>query len=90
MQLYGSFLEDVDELNLKLWYEQTIQESVIASVLYRCGFEPDENYFDFSKLYNFNTPETIVQLGKTTSDMAETILREIEISVKTIEREQEN
>ena len=34
-------------------------------------FEPDENYFDFSQLYNFNTPETIVQLGKITNDMAE-------------------
>ncbi len=86
--VYGSFLEDVDELNLRVWYEETIKESVIATVLYRCGFEPDENYFDFSQLYNFNTPETIVQLGKTTSDMAETILREIELSVKAIEREQ--
>ena len=48
----------------------------------------DEADFDFSQLYNFNTPDTIVQLGKTTSDMAETILREIELSVKAIEREQ--
>ena len=86
--LHGSFLEDIDELNLKLWYEETIRESVIATALFRCGFELDESYFDFSQLYNFNTTETIVQLGKTTSDMAETILREIELSVKAIEREQ--
>jgi hypothetical protein len=86
--VYGSFLEDVDELNLKLWYEETIKESVMATVLFRCGIEMDEADLDFSQLYNFNTPETIVQLGKTTSDMAETILREIELSVKAIEREQ--
>ena len=40
--VYGSFLEDVDELNLKVWYEETIKESVMATVLFRCGFEPDE------------------------------------------------
>lgn len=84
----GSFLEEVDELNLKLWYEETIRESIIATVLFRCGFELNESEFDFSQLYNFNTPETIVQLGKATSNIVEIILREIEISVKTIEREQ--
>lgn len=84
----GSFLEELDDLNLKLWYEETIKESVAATVLFRCGYEPDESAFDFSQLYNFNTPETIVQLGKATSEISENILREIEFSVKTIEREQ--
>lgn len=84
----GSFLEELDDLNLQLWYEQTIKESVAATVLFRCGYEPDESVFDFSQLYNFNTPETIVQLGKATNDISENILREIELSVKAIEREQ--
>ncbi len=86
--VHGSFLEEADELNSKLWYEDTLKQSIVATVLFRCGYDLDFDDLNFSQLYNFNTPETIVQLGKATSDISESILREIEISVKKIEREQ--
>ena len=89
----NSFLEEFDDQNLEVVLKNTLYESVIATVFLRCGYEidiEDNLSYEFSQLYNFNTPDTMILLGTAVSDISETILREIEISVKTIEKEQRN
>ena len=89
----NSFLEEFDDQNLEMILKNTIYESVITTVFLRCGYDIDieENIsYEFSQLYNFNTPDTMILLGTAVSDISETILREIELSVKTIEREERN
>lgn len=87
----GSYLNDLDDLNLKVMLRETLSESIKTTVLFRChmGINFDDKYdAQFSHLYNFNTADTVILLGTATSDISETILREIELSVKTIEREE--
>ena len=86
-----SLLEEYDDQQLEEILKNTIYESVIYTVLSRCGYEIEiiENLsYEFSMLYNFNTADTMILLGTSVSDISETILREIELSVKNIEREE--
>ena len=83
----NSFLEEVDDITLKVWYRDTLQDSIAATVLLRCGFDLEMDGADFPHLYNFNTNYTLVQLGKAVSDMSEDILRELETYMKRFERE---
>ncbi len=87
----NSFLEGFDDMNLEMILKNMLFESVVTTVFLRCGYDinlDDERNYEFSQLYNFNTPDTMILLGTATSDISETLLREIELSVKTIEREQ--
>ncbi|MFR6694631.1 MAG: hypothetical protein ACLUS6_11925 [Dysosmobacter sp.] len=62
----GSFLEELDELNVKVLYRRLLENSTAYMLLCRCGLEPDA-YFepeDFSEVFNFNTPETHERLGR--------------------------
>lgn len=73
----GSFLEELDELNVKVLYRRLLENSTAYMLLCRCGLEPDA-YFepeDFSEVFNFNTPETMNALGVATRDIAESGLR---------------
>lgn len=75
----GSFLEELDELNVKVLYRRLLENSTAYMLLCRCGLEPDA-YFepeDFSEVFNFNTPETMNALGVATRDIAESGLRAI-------------
>ncbi len=83
----SSFLEEIDDIALKVWYEETLRDSIAATVLLRCGFDLEMDNADFPHLYNFNTNETMVQLGNAVSDISEDILREIETYAKRFERE---
>lgn len=76
--------------NLEDIVRDTLRDSILVTVLTRCGYKIDENSYKFSQLHFFNSFESIVQLGVVTSEYSETILREIEISVKTIEKEIRN
>jgi hypothetical protein len=85
-----SYMADLDELNLAAMLRETLRDSVLATIQFRCHMDTDVSKNDpdqFSHLYNFNTPDTMILLGTAVSDISETILREIELSVKTIERE---
>lgn len=83
----NSFLADLDELNLVVMLRDTLRESVLATVRFRCHMDADDPD-QFSHLYNFNTAAAMILLGTAVSDISETVLREIELSVKTIEREE--
>lgn len=82
----GSFLEELDELNVKVLYRRLLENSTAYMLLCRCGLEPDA-YFepeDFSEVFNFNTPETMNALGVATRDIAESGLRAIARTVRSL------
>lgn len=84
--LAGSNLEEYDEFNISVWFEEMLEKSAAYVVMRRLGLSPRE-YFekqDFIPVMDFNTPATISQLGTATADISETILRQIERSVRSI------
>ena len=85
----GSFLEELDELNVKVLYRRLLENSTAYMLLCRCGLEPDA-YFepeDFSEVFNFNTPETMNALGVATRDIAESGLRAIARTVQSRQKQ---
>ena len=85
-----SLLEELDALNLEVFYRDALEVSVAYMLLTRLGLRADE-YFDpdeFAHVYDFNTPPTINALGIATSDIAEMGLREISRTVMQAQREQ--
>ena len=86
----GSLLEELDELNTEVWLKDTLKNSVAYMMLIRCGYSADA-YFtaeDFTRVYDFNTPETLSILGSATSDIAEIALREIAATVRSLQKEE--
>ena len=78
-----SLLEELDDLNLELFYRDALEVSVAYMLMTRLGLRADD-YFtadEFAHVYEFNTPPTINALGIATSDIAEMGLREISRTV---------
>ena len=85
----NSFLEGYDEYNIQVNFIEAVNVSAMYAVLSRCGLEPDE-YFeheDFLTVFDFNTEDTIAELGTATSQINQIILRDIELTIKNYERE---
>ena len=85
----NSYLEELDELNLELYFKNMMKNSISYMVLKRCGIDPKE-YFeieDFRNIVNFNTIEVISRLGIATSDIAEVELHEIYTTVLDLKKE---
>ena len=85
----GSFLEEYDEFNIGAQFRNAAAVSIAYTLMSRCGLEP-ENYFeheDFLSIFDFNTPDTITELGTAVSQGSETVLRQIEVTIKKYERE---
>lgn len=84
----GSFLEELDEDNLRYRLQLTVQASVAYTVLSRLGYDADiyVGAEAFEWVHEFNTPATVNILGNATGDISEICLREIEKTVKSIER----
>ncbi len=89
--LQDSFLEDLDELNVKVALKKTLIASVSTMVLTRCGYDPDDYIADedFLAVTDFNTLDTVARLGAATSDISEMVLREIEVTVRSLQRAEE-
>ena len=85
----GSFLEELDELNLEVIYRRTLQNSIGYMLAVRCGLDPSE-YFeddDFRDVLNFNTPETLNALGVATGDISQMCLSEIARTTLALQRQ---
>lgn len=85
-----SLLEELDDLNLEVFYRDALEVSVAYMLLTRLGLRADD-YFspdEFAHVYEFNTPPTINALGIATSDIAEMGLREISRTVMQAQRDQ--
>ena len=84
----NSFLEGYDGYNIKVKFIDAVSMSATYSVLSRCGVDPAE-YFeheDFLSVFDFNTIETISELGSAVSEINQDILRSIELTIKNYER----
>ena len=85
----GSFLEELDELNLEVEYRRAVQNSIGYMLLVRCGLDPSE-YFedeDFRDVTDFNTPQTLNALGVATGDISQMCLSEIARTTLALQRQ---
>ena len=80
----GSFLEELDQLNLEVWLRSTVENSIAFMLLQRCGYDAHQYFMaeDFAHVLDFNTHETLSILGTATSSISEMILRDIEETIK--------
>lgn len=80
----NSFLEDLDELNIDVEFQQTAENSVAFMVLERLGYDAFEFFDneDFPHIVDFNTPQTMHLLGGIVSSIAEQTLREVAETVR--------
>ncbi len=87
----GSLLEELDDLNTEVWLKEMLRNSVAFMLLTRCVYDAGD-YFaaeDFSRVYDFNTPETISILGAAASSISEMALREIATTVLALQKEEQ-
>lgn len=90
-----AFLKDLDGSELSamdgvdVTFQLLLGASVAYTVLKRLGYDAGEYLTDddFEPITQFDTVETISRLGEATSDISEMILRQIERSVRQIEKE---
>ena len=88
----GSFLEGYDEFTIGVKFRNAAVVSLTHSLLTRCGFDP-ENYLtpeSFEDVFEWNTPEATSALGTAVSSINQTVLREIERSIRSYERSLHN
>ena len=93
---YIEMLNDIDDGSLISFDENKeteLQKLVTTSVAYmtiiRCGYSAKEffEWSDFSTITHFNSFETVSILGAAVSDIAEMGLREIESTVKNLQKQ---
>ena len=88
----GSYLEGYNEFSIGAALRSAAAVSTTYCVMTRCGIEPDA-YFeheDFLSVFDFNTPQTAAALGTAISQASEAILRQIEVTVRNYERQQQS
>ena len=85
----GSYLGDLDELSAGVVFKEALTDSVSYMVYSRLGLDiktlPEDLFKD---IFNFNTFDTVMQLGGAASDISEMVLRQIERTIKSIERQE--
>ena len=85
----GSFLEGYDTVNIGVQFWQAATVSITYALMARCGLEP-ESYFqheDFLSVFDFNTLDTVTELGTAISQSSEQVLRQIEVAIRQYERD---
>lgn len=85
----GSFLEELDELNLEVEYRRAVQNSIGYMLLVRCGLDPS-GYFedmDFRDVTDFNTPQTLNALGVAAGDISQMCLSAISRTALALQRQ---
>ena len=83
-----SFLEELDDGSIARWFKESVSESVRYMVFHRCGYAPELDNDVFGRIQDFNTEITASLLGSAVSTLSESILREIGVAVKSLERQQ--
>ena len=85
----GSFLEELDELNIEVRIRETLVDSIAYTVLKRCGMDEKElaEEISFPYIHDFNTVETLSQLGTNVSDLSKPILMEIGKAIGAYDRQ---
>ncbi len=85
----NSFLSGLDEINVGVIFKEALTDSISYMVFSRLGLDTKTLPGDlFRNIYNFNTFDTVMQLGGASSDISEIVLRQIERTVRGIERQE--
>jgi hypothetical protein len=88
MSVEGSFLEELDELNLEVRLRDTLAASIAYTVLERCGMDADDVVgIEFPYVHEFNSIESLAVMGEATAELTGPILREIGRSISIYDRE---
>ncbi|WP_289811581.1 hypothetical protein, partial [Thomasclavelia cocleata] len=85
----GSFLEELDKLNMEMRVKETLTDSIAYTILKRCGMEESElaEEISFPYIHEFNTVETLSQIGTNISDLSKPVLMEIGKAIVAYEKE---
>ena len=86
-----SALEVYDVGALGFTFRKAVSNSTLYQLISRCLGNPDD-YFgmeDFSDVFDFNTPQTAAALGTAVNTISSEILRQIELSVRSYNRNHE-
>lgn len=84
----GSFLEELDELNVGLRLRETLSASIAYTLLSRCGADMDlwKDELNFDYISEFNTTNALSVIGNATMDICKPLLIEIEKTVAAYDR----
>ena len=85
----GSFLEELDELNVGLRLRETLSASIAYTLLSRCGADMElwKDELDFDYISEFNTTKALSVIGNATTDMCKPLLMEIGRTVAAYDRQ---
>ena len=86
----NSALADMSDDEISSTFMVLLMTSVAHTVFVRLGIDPAAifNGDEYDSVTLFNSPDTIAQLGAATSDISEMVLRQIERSVRSMERQE--
>ena len=86
----NSALADMSDDEISSTFVLQLMTSVSHTVLVRLGIDPAAIFHgdEYESIRLFNSPDTIAQLGAATSDISEMVLRQIERSVRSMERQE--
>ncbi len=85
----GSFLEELDELNVGVRLRETLSASIAYTLLSRCGADMDiwKDELNFDYISEFNTTRALSVIGNATSDMCKPLLMEIGKTIAAYDRQ---
>ena len=85
----GSFLEELDELNVGLRLRETLSASIAYTILSRCGADMDlwKDDLNFDYISEFNTSMALSVVGNAATDMCKPLLMEIGKTVAAYDRQ---
>ena len=86
----NSALADMSDDEISSTFMVLLMTSVAHTVFVRLGIDPAAIFHgdEYESIRLFNSPDTIAQLGAATSDISEMVLRQIERSVRSMERQE--
>ena len=86
----NSALADMSDDEISSTFMVLLMTSVAHTVFVRLGIDPAAIFRadEYDSISLFNSPDTIAQLGAATSDISEMVLRQIERSVRSMERQE--
>ena len=87
----GSTLADLDEESRIYWLQHAVLSSVIYMTMYRCGVDPMQHLTpnDLFWISYFNTSATVSVLGCASSSISEMVLREIGVTVRSLQKQEQ-
>ena len=85
----GSFLDDLDELNLGIRLRETLASSISFTLLSRCGADMDlwKDDMNFEYIHEFNNTKSLAVIGNATTEMCKPLLMEIGRTIGAYERQ---